>query len=334
MNAKALICTKDQKFSIQEVTLSDLGSQDVLVRTHYSGVSVGTEFALVRNKLSWGPFPISTGYQGVGVIEQVGEGVSNFQSGQTVYYRTQKAFTLLDGTAVSPTCGVHCSHAVIGPSETHGPALLPEGVHEEAASLFVMPSVALHGVDMAGIQAGDVAVVQGVGMIGLGSVATAMLHGAEVIAIDTNPKRLEMAKQFGAVHCINAADANVVEAVQSIVPEGADVVIEATGIGGLLDQAVLITRKYGKLVFQGNYGAGQMGLDFLPVHRRQLQTFFPCDDGYAPCRQAVMRMMRTGSLPFEKTITHRIPANESSAFMDRINRNQADDVLGVVIVWE
>ena len=73
MNGKALICSDDQRFSLQDVTLGDLGSENILVRTKYSGVSIGTEFALIRNKLSWGPYPICTGYQGVGVVEQVSQ---------------------------------------------------------------------------------------------------------------------------------------------------------------------------------------------------------------------------------------------------------------------
>lgn len=333
MNAQALICTEDQQVSLQDVMLAELGPEDIFVRARFSGVSIGTEFALVRKKLDWGPFPICMGYQGVGVVERVGEQVTGFQPGQRIYYRGQKDVTLADGTSVSTVSGVHCSHAVIGPSETHGPAALPEGVDEEAASLFVMPSVAMHGVDIAGVDAGDVVVVQGVGLIGLGGVAVSMLRGAEVIAIDVNPHRLAVAKQLGAAHCIHASEVNVADAVRAIAPDGADVVIEATGVGELLDQAILLARTNGKFIFQGNYGVGQMSLEFLEAHNRQLRAFFPCDDGYVPCRQAVMRLMASGALPFEKVVTHRIPAVESPAFYDRINRNQADDVLGAVIVW-
>jgi L-iditol 2-dehydrogenase len=333
MNAKALICTEDQQFSLQDVSLGDIGPEDMFVRTQYSGVSIGTEFALVRNKLSWGPYPICTGYQAVGVVEQIGEKVKNFEPGQTIYFRTQKSITLPDGTAVSPVAGTHCSHAVVAPSDTHGPALLPEGVDPEVASLFVMPSVSLYGTDMAGVGMGDVVAVQGAGLIGLGTVAVSALRGAEVIAIDVNPKRLEAARQLGAAHCINADKQDVVQAVKDIVPDGADVVFESTGIGSLIDQAILLTRMHGKFVFQGNYGEGQIHLAFLEAHMRRLRMFFPCDDGYAPSRQAVMRLIRSGALPLEKIITHRISAKESPAFYKKINQNQADDVLAAVIAW-
>ena len=112
MKAKALVCTQDQRFALLPVSLPDPGPGEVSIRTLFSGVSVGTEFALVRNKISWGPFPIVTGYMGAGVVERVGEGVSGFAPGDTVYYRGSKGMALADGTQVSAVSGVHCTHAV------------------------------------------------------------------------------------------------------------------------------------------------------------------------------------------------------------------------------
>ena len=65
MEAKALICEEDGNFSCADVTLPEPGPEHVVVRTLYSGVSIGTEFALIHNKLSWGPYPLCPGYQGV-----------------------------------------------------------------------------------------------------------------------------------------------------------------------------------------------------------------------------------------------------------------------------
>jgi len=58
MHAKALICDEKQNFSIQDVTLQDLEPDEVLIRNVYSGVSIGTEFTLIRDKISWGPYPL------------------------------------------------------------------------------------------------------------------------------------------------------------------------------------------------------------------------------------------------------------------------------------
>ena len=81
MNARALICDEQQSFSIENVILKEHAPDQVAIRTLYTGVSIGTEFALIRNKLSWGPYPLCTGYMGTGVVEAVGADIDNFKVG-------------------------------------------------------------------------------------------------------------------------------------------------------------------------------------------------------------------------------------------------------------
>ena len=64
MQAKALICDEQQNFTIEDITLKYLEPGEVLVRNVYSGVSIGTEFALIRNKISRGPYPIWSRFMG------------------------------------------------------------------------------------------------------------------------------------------------------------------------------------------------------------------------------------------------------------------------------
>jgi Zn-dependent alcohol dehydrogenase len=64
MNAKALICDELQNFSIENVFLKDPAADQIAIRTSYSGVSIGTESALIRNKISWGPYPYVYGLYG------------------------------------------------------------------------------------------------------------------------------------------------------------------------------------------------------------------------------------------------------------------------------
>ena len=110
MHAKALICDENQSFSYADVALPDPGPEHLLIRALYSGVSIGTEFALIRNKIAGQQYPLCTGYQGVGVVEHVGEKVDAFKVGDKVYYRdNREGMQLPDGTKVSAAAGVHCS---------------------------------------------------------------------------------------------------------------------------------------------------------------------------------------------------------------------------------
>ena len=332
MQAKAIICDEQQNFTYADVVLPEPGPQHIVVRPRYSGISIGTEFALIRNKISWGPYPLCTGYMAVGTVEYAGKDVSGFHVGDKVYYRDNKIIQLAGGEKVSAVTGTHCSLALIDPNNTHGVALLPAGVNEAAASMYVMPAVGLNGVDMANPRMGETVVVFGAGLIGLGVVAASAHRGCIVVAIDLADSRLDVAKQFGADYVINSKTQNAQEALKQIAPAGADVVFEATGIPACIDPAMALCKTHGKFVYQGNYGAAPISYHFLPPHGKRLTAFYPCDDGLAPCRRAVIKNMAMGALPWERTITHRVPAQEAPALFAAINQGR-DDILGAVIDW-
>ena len=335
MHAKALVCDENQNFSYADVTLPDPGPEHLLIRPLYSGVSIGTEFALIRNKISsWGQYPLCTGYQGVGVVEYAGEEVDAFKVGDRIYYRdNREGMQLSDGQEVSAASGVHCSVALVNSQTTHGLELLPEDVPADAASLFVMPAVGLNGVDTANPRMGDVVAVYGAGLVGLGVMAACSHRGCVVVAVDLEQNRLDVAQKLGADYLINGTTQNVVEELQKIAPEGADVVFESTGVPACVDPAIELCRTHGKFVLQGHYGTAPLSYQFGPPHGKRLTMFYPCDDGFAPCRRAVLKNMATGVLPWSHAITHRVEAEESPALYDAINKNNAKGVVGAVIRW-
>jgi len=334
MDALALICDEKQHFSLEEVELPGPGPEQIAIKTHYTGVSRGTEFALIRNKISWGPYPLCVGYQGTGVVEAVGENITDFKVGDKVFFRGNDAMFLKDGTRVSCVQGAHCSHIVMKPHTTHGAYHMIPGAPMDVGSLFVMPAVGLYGVDMANPRMGSVVVVYGVGLIGLGVVAACVPRGCIVVAVDIAEKNLQIARELGADYTINSAAANVAEELRKIAPEGADVVFECTGLPQCLDPAIELCRPFGTFVWQGNYGAAPVSIKFLPPHAKRLTMYFPSDDGFYPCRRAVLRNMALGVLPWEKTITHRISYKEAPSFYKMLNEGTDKDVVGVIIEWQ
>lgn len=334
MEAQALVCDAQQHFSIEDVTLEPIAADEVLIRTVYSGVSIGTEFALIRNKISWGPYPLCTGYMATGVIEAVGDAIDDLRAGDRVYTRGNNvnAMALADGTRVSCVSGTHASYIAAKPHTTHGVAKLPAGVSMDVASMFVMPAVGLYGVDMANPRMGQRVVVFGAGLIGLGVVAACAHRGCEVIAVDLDAGRLAVAGAMGADHLIDGTTEDVGAAVRRIAPGGADVVFECTGIPACIDQAIPLCRTEGKFVWQGNYGADPVEFHFLPAHGRRLQMFFPCDDGLQPCRRAVLKNMAMGALDWGRTMSHRVAYTGAPAMYARINAGETS-ILGMVIDW-
>ena len=332
MKATALICTEKQEFQLRPVTLPDPAADQIAIRTVYSGVSIGTEFALIRNKISWGPFPLCTGYQGTGIVTAVGSAITNFKPNDKVYFRGNDAMTLDDGSKVSCVAGTHCSHAVLKPNTSHGADHVTHGAGMDVASMFVLPAVGLYGVDMAGPGFGQTVVVHGIGLIGLGVVAACVGRGCVVIAVDINPEQLNKAKAFGADYVINSGEQDLTAEVMKISPGGADVVFEVTGLPKCIDRSVALARRDGSFVWQGNYGTAPVVFDFQAAHARRLKMYFPCDDGLQPCRRAVIKQMGLGVLKWEHAITHRVDFRESASLFSSINQG-SKEITGAVIRW-
>jgi len=332
--ARALICTEQRKFSLREVSIPELRPQDILIKTLYSGVSIGTEMLLINGRHNWGPFPICTGYQAVGVVEKTGSAVENFKTGDRVYYRGWNAPMTCDGQNITPASGTHSSYAVVDSTNpTHGAGLLPKGIDEATASLFVMPSVGANGLNMADVKTGDDVVVVGAGLIGLGVVGCAALRGANVIALDVDGKRLEVAKELGAHQIINSKKEKLAERMKALCPNGADVVFEASGNHACLNMGMGLCKLYGKFVFQSDFGNDDITFNFRPPHRQRVTAYFPTDDGYYPIRRAVLNLMAAGALQWGKTITHQINAADAPEFYGKLLDKSIPDVLGVVIDW-
>jgi L-iditol 2-dehydrogenase len=199
--------------------------------------------------------------------------------------------------------------------------------------MYVMPAVGLYGVDMANPRMGQVVVVHGTGLIGLGVVAACAHRGCVVIAVDLSDTQLAIARKMGADYVINGSSQDVEAEVKKVAPEGADVVFESTGIPENVDPAISLCRPHGSFVWQGNYGDAPISMHFLPAHHRRVRMFFPCDDGFQPCRRAVVKNMAMGALPWEHCITHRIDYTESPEMFSRINRGDRKDIVGVVMKW-
>jgi 2-desacetyl-2-hydroxyethyl bacteriochlorophyllide A dehydrogenase len=333
MKAKALVSHSEREFSLDDVVLPDPGPKDLVVRTLSSGVSVGTEFACIKGKLDWGPHPMVTGYQAVGIVEEIGADTDGFSVGDRVFWRLNLDIRGPDGTKLSSALGNHCSHAVLPFDLGDGIGHVPDGVSHDAASMFVMPAVGLFGTDMADPRLGEMAVVIGCGPIGLGVVAACAQRGCRVIASDLQPRRLAMAEALGAKRVVKADEEDLQEVVKSFCPDGADVVFESTGLPAMIDRSIGLCRLRGKLVWQGNYGNAPLSFHFLPPHEKRLTMFFPSDDGQMPCRMAVLHGMASGSLAWEKTITHRVAAEDAPALYARISAGEADDLVGAVVRW-
>ncbi len=200
------------------------------------------------------------GHEAVGVIEQIGRGVTRLKKGQRVvvsavvacgecYYcrRGQPSQCAESGGAVFGQgrnfagklgeLGGEQSEAVAVPMADYTCYPLPDAVNDDAAIFLadILPT-AYFGALNGDIRPGDVVAIFGCGPVGLCSVLAAQLFGpAEVIAVDSVPYRLELAKKLGATAVtIDAAHEKILASTDG---RGADVTIEAVGNENALNAA-------------------------------------------------------------------------------------------------
>lgn len=187
------------------------------------------------------------GHEGVGVVEQVGTGVTAFapgdhvivscvsSCGKCVYCRRGMYSHCTDGGWIlGNTIDGTQAEFVRTPFADTSLYHIPAGADEEALVMLsdILPTGFECGVLNGKVQPGASVAIVGAGPIGLAALLTAQFYSpAEIIVIDFDDNRLEVAKRFGATTVINNADGKAVETVMSLTAgRGVDTAIEAVGV--------------------------------------------------------------------------------------------------------
>jgi alcohol dehydrogenase len=212
---------------------------------------------------------------------------------------------------------------------------LPESLDfETAASLgcrFVTSFRAI--VDQGRVGPGDWVAVHGCGGVGLSAIMIASAMGANVVAIDLTPEKLDFARQMGAVATINAREvANVVEAVREITKGGAHVSIDALGHPTTCFNSIANLRRRGRHVqvglMLGDHARPQIPMDrvigweleILGSHGMQAFRY-----------QAMMSMIETGKLAPQRLVGKRISLDEAPAALMNMDRFEG---LGISVITQ
>lgn len=241
--ARHLVFHGKQQVALEAFDPGPLGKGQVFVRTQVTLMSTGTE-NIVFNRLfepgthwdNWVKYPFYPGYCSVGVIEAVGEGVTDRKVGQRVVLR-----------------GRHRSHSVENAEVCQ---LVPDGLPSEQAVWYGLAKIAFQGARAAGYSLGDSVLVIGAGPIGQMSLRWAHAAGAaRIIVVDTAVSRMPLAQAGGATALIKAPIAEAREAVLQA-GEGAlpRVVIDSTGNAAVFSAALGLAAKFGKIVVLGDTG--------------------------------------------------------------------------------
>ncbi len=203
--------------------------------------------------------PLPLGYCNVGVVIEAGESVTGFNPGDRVVSNGQHA---------EMVCVPKNLCARIDPE-----------IDDEHATFTVLGAIGLQGVRLLAPTLGESVVVTGLGLIGLIAVQLLLANGCRVLGIDLDPRRLELARQFGAqtVDVPGGADP-VAAALAFSNGHGVDGVLitAATKSNEPMRQAALMCRKRGRIVSTGNVG---MDLERPALYEKEISVQVSCSYG-------------------------------------------------------
>lgn len=128
---------------------------------------------------------------------------------------------------------------------------IPKTVSDEEAAIVEPVALALRVLDYMKPNLGDWVTVIGQGPIGLLMTQVAKLKGCRVIAVDLEDYRLELSEKYGADAVVNAKKEDVAKAVRKLTKIGSDLVIEAAGTRGTVEQTPFLVKKTGKVALVG-----------------------------------------------------------------------------------
>jgi 2-desacetyl-2-hydroxyethyl bacteriochlorophyllide A dehydrogenase len=316
--APSLIIHEYGKVKLGEAKIKEPKPGEVLIKTEFSGVSVGTEMSGAFGKSAiWGPPPFTPGYQGVGRIISFGDPAQNknLKVGQLVAYFTG--------------AGTHQAFTVASIDLTHPVA---ETELYRYAGLFVQPAVGANALNKADIKSGDNVLVVGQGLIGQFTAALARQRGAFVAATEISKERIEISKDFCADQVFDTSDKGTWDEIRKLYPKGFDVVIESSGYLPVVEESLKCVKFEGTVVFEG-YHVGEMKFDYNLAHRSQITAVFPFFIGDTPSRESIIRQITSGSLPVAPLVSHECHWRDSAEIYSQLFTPAKDTINGILIDW-
>jgi threonine dehydrogenase-like Zn-dependent dehydrogenase len=341
------------EFRVQEVERPRPGPGEAVIRVTLTTIC-GTDVHIVKGEYPVQP-GLTLGHEPVGVIEELGPGVTGYEIGERVLVGAitpcGQCSACLSGQLSQ--CGHGAGYEAIGgwrfgntingaqaeyllvPSAQANLAKIPDDVTDEQVVLLAdIASTGFAGAVSGRIRIGDTVVVFAQGPIGLCATAGAKLLGAaRVIGVDADPVRMAMAAQMGADVVLDASKVDVVEEVMHLTGgRGADVAIEALGTQQTFENALRSLRPGGTLSSLGVY-SGKLEVPYaafaagLGDHRIVTSL---CPGGKERMGRLIS-MVRSGRFDPTPLLTHRFPLAEIGEAY-RLFSNRLDGVLKVAIV--
>ncbi|MCM4169356.1 Alcohol dehydrogenase [Arenibacter antarcticus] len=321
---KALVYYGDHNIALEERPKPTiLKPTDVIVKVLKTTIC-GTDLGIYKGKNPEVESGRILGHEGVGIIEEIGDSVSQFKKGDKViiscitscgsceYCKKQMYSHCKDGGWILGYMidGVQAEYVRI-PHADNSLHKIPATIDDEIAVLLsdILPTGHEIGVQYGKVKPGDEIAIIGAGPIGMSALLTAQFYSpSKIIMVDLDDNRLKLAKELGATHTINSGTTDVEAAIKAIVDgDGVDVAIEAVGIPQTWDICQKIVKPGAHIANVGVHGKKvDFEINKLWIKNLTITTGL-VNTNTTPM---LLKAVSTNSLDLKKMITHHFPLSE------------------------
>jgi threonine dehydrogenase-like Zn-dependent dehydrogenase len=314
------------EFGLGKKGIPSAGAGEAVIQVRLTTIC-GTDVHIIR-----GEYPVKAGltlgHEAVGVIHELGAGITGYQVGQRVLVgaitpcgqceaclsgdRSQCGGALGGWRLGNTMDGVQAEYAVI-PHAQANLAAIPDALSDQQVLLLAdIASTGFAAAERGKIRLGDSVAVFAQGPIGLCATLGARLMGAsEIIAVDSDPNRLKMAQRFGATAVVMAEGDALAEIREVTEGRGVDVAIEALGTQETFEKALRALRPGGTLSSVGVYsGHLQVPLDAMGAGLADQTIVTTLCPGGKERMSRLMRLVRSHRIDLTPLFTHVFPLEE------------------------
>lgn len=242
---QAVVFPAPETVVVEQVADPACGPDEVIVQVAMTGIC-GTDLHIYRNEYM-SRFPLIPGHEFAGTIVEVGQAVTDFRVGERVavdpnlycghcyFCRNQQANHCLNWQGVGITQPGGFAEYAAAPAKAC--YRVPANLTDTQAAFIEPLSCVVHALSRLRVHAGDEVLIFGAGPMGL-VLTQALRHSgaSQIVVVEKQPDRLALAGQLGATATVEAG-ANLTEALQALAPYGFAIVVDATGVPAVIQQA-------------------------------------------------------------------------------------------------
>jgi threonine dehydrogenase-like Zn-dependent dehydrogenase len=345
---KAAVFERAGRIVLREKAVPTAGPTDALMRITTTTIC-GTDVHILKGEYPVVP-GLTIGHEPVGVIEKLGAAVTGYAEGQRVIagaitpcgqcspcldgHQSQCGGKLMGGWRFGNTIDGCQAEYVLVPNANANLAAIPDGLTDEQVLMCPdIMSTGFGGAEAGTIRIGDTVVVFAQGPIGLCATAGAKLRGAAtIIAVDSLPVRLSMARRMGADVVIDYKKGDPVQEIMRITGgRGVDVAIEALGTQQTFESCLRVLKPGGVLSSLGVYsGKLTLPLDAFAAGLGDHKIITTLCPGGKERMRRLMDVIDTSRVDLGGLVTHRFKLDQIEEAYD-LFANQRDGVLKVAI---